>query len=63
MSDEESPSNHQLDKRLAIVETTIVRLHEDLKSINNVLRAIALMMAAALVAAFMQWVLKGGLGG
>jgi hypothetical protein len=63
MSDVESPSNHQLDKRLAVVENTIIRLHDDLKSINTVLKAIALMMAGALVTAFMQWILRGGLGG
>jgi hypothetical protein len=61
MNLEAEPTNHQLDKRLSLVEQTVTNLHADLKSINQILRWIAMMLGSGLIGALLNFVIKGGL--
>jgi hypothetical protein len=63
MQPEHEVSNHELDKRLSIVEHIVKSLHDDLRGIQGTLRWIATMVAAGLIGAIVNFIVRGGLNG
>lgn len=57
------PDYHDLDKRLLLTEAAVQRLSDELKQINASLRQLVWAVVFAIVAAAMQFVLRGGLFG
>lgn len=59
----EPPSVYELDKRLSVMEAALQRLAADLESINRNLSKLVWIGLAALGAAVVQFVIRGGLRG
>ena len=60
MGVDEVPTNYQLDKRVSILEQTMVHVHEDLKRINAHLSKLVWLLITAIIATILKWVLVGG---
>ena len=54
-------TNHDLDKRLALLEQTVLRLAIDLHQINGSINKLVWAVGGALLVAVMKFVLSGGL--
>ena len=54
-------TNHDLDKRLALLEQTVLRLSNDLGAINASINKLVWIIGAAILVAGVKWVLGGGL--
>lgn len=63
MGDSDAPSNHSLDKRLALLEQSVTAVKKELSDLNSNLSKLIWAVALALVAAVVQWILRGGLNG
>ena len=55
------PTAHELDKRLSLMEAAVARLSEELKQINASLRQLVWAVVFSILAAGMQFLLRGGL--
>lgn len=55
------PSNYELDKRLALMEATVSRQTAELGEINTSLKRLVWAAVLALLAAGMQFIIRGGL--
>lgn len=54
------PTNYQLDKRVSLLEQTMIRVHKDLEKINSNLSRLVWLMITAIMLAVMKWLLVGG---
>ena len=54
------PTNYQLDKRVSLLEQTMIRVHKDLEKINSNLSRLVWLMITAIMLAIMKWLLVGG---
>ena len=54
-------TNHDLDKRLALLEQTVLRLAIDLHQINGSINKLVWAVGGAVLVAIMKFVLSGGL--
>lgn len=54
------PTNYQLDKRVSILEQTMISVHKDLEKINTNLNRLVWLMISAIGATVMKWLLMGG---
>lgn len=54
------PTNYQLDKRVSILEQTMISVHRDLEKINKNLNRLVWLMITAIGATVMKWLLMGG---
>jgi hypothetical protein len=55
-----TPSIYDLDKRLALVELSLQTLHAEVRAINSNINRVVWIAAAAILAAIVQFALKGG---
>ena len=55
------PTPHDLDKRLALIEQQFKDMREELRAIAGNLSKLVWAVAAAIIAGFMQWIIRGGL--
>lgn len=53
----------QMDKRLALLEQKVDQIDENVKNINDNLSKILWIVGGGFIAAFIGWVIRGGLGG
>ena len=54
------PTNYQLDRRVSVLEQTMIRVHTDLEQINKNLSRLVWLMITAIMLAVMKWLLVGG---
>lgn len=54
------PTIHQLDKRVTLLEQTMIRVHKDLEKINSNLSKLVWLIITAIMLAIMKWLLVGG---
>jgi hypothetical protein len=57
----QGPSVHTLDRRLALLEAAVKALKAEVHSINNNITRVVWVVLGAILAAFLDFALKGGL--